>query len=86
MDKTEEIKGIIAYIARSLTDHPDEVSVGVKDSGANSDDILTLTLSVHKDDMGKMIGRQGRTIRAIRTILNAASLRLGQRFELEILD
>ena len=76
------MKALIEYIARSLVDNPDEVSV----TQVEGDQATILELKVNKADLGKVIGRQGRTARAMRTILGAASIRANKRAVLEILE
>ncbi len=73
---------LITYVVRFLVDHPEEVEVK-EIEGAQT---RVLELRVAKTDMGKVIGKQGRTARALRTILNAASARLDKRVVLEILE
>jgi predicted RNA-binding protein YlqC (UPF0109 family) len=73
---------LIAAIARALVDQPDQVSVS-EIKGSHSS---VLELRVAKSDMGKIIGKQGRTAQAIRTILSAASGKTGARYVLEILE
>ena len=73
---------LIATIARALVDQPDQVSVS-EIKGTHSS---VLELRVAKSDMGKIIGKQGRTAQAIRTILSAASGKTGARYVLEILE
>lgn len=73
---------LIATIARALVDQPDQVSVS-EIKGSHSS---VLELRVAKSDMGKIIGKQGRTAQAIRTILSAASGKTGGRYVLEILE
>jgi predicted RNA-binding protein YlqC (UPF0109 family) len=76
------MKELIEYIAQSLVDKPEEVSVNeVKGQQAS-----VIELKVAKEDFGKVIGRQGRTARAIRIILGAASAKMKKRFVLEILE
>ena len=76
------MKNLIGYIAQALVDFPDEVSV----SEVEGQHTTVLELQVAKKDMGKIIGRQGRTAQAIRTILSAASGKSGKRFVLEIIE
>ena len=76
----EQLEGLVRILARSLVDKPDEVEV----SGTESDSRVDLELRVAPDDMGKIIGRQGRTIRAIRTVAKAASVKLGKRVNVEV--
>ena len=76
------MKDLINYIARALVDHPEEVSV--KEVEGNQTSVLEL--KVAKEDLGKVIGKQGRTAQAIRTILSAASGKTGKRYVLEIVE
>ena len=73
---------LISYIAQALVDHPDEVTVNEVDGNHTS----VLELKVAKEDIGKVIGKQGRTARAMRTILGAASAKLKRRTVLEIIE
>lgn len=73
---------LIAYIARSLVDQPDNVKVTVSEE----DDSYTVELAVAADDLGKVIGKQGRTARAMRSILAAASAKENKRSRLEIVE
>lgn len=74
------MKTLIEYVAKSLVDHPEQVVV----RELPSDDGLILQLEVAQDDIGKIIGKQGRTARALRILLSAASARAQQRTLLEI--
>lgn len=76
------LKELIAYIAGSLVDHPDQVQV----TEVEGEQTTVLELRVAKEDLGKVIGRQGRTARAMRTILGAASSKAKKRSVLEILE
>ena len=76
------MKDLINYIAQALVDHPEEVSV--KEVEGNQTTVLEL--KVAKEDLGKVIGKQGRTARAMRTILGAASAKLKKRSVLEIIE
>lgn len=76
------MKALIENIARSLVDNPDAVQV----REVEGDQATVLELTVSGEDLGKVIGRQGRTARAMRTILGAASIRAGRRTVLEILE
>jgi predicted RNA-binding protein YlqC (UPF0109 family) len=76
------LKEVVETIAKALVDHPDEVVVSeVEGEGAT-----VLELRVASEDLGKVIGKQGRTARAIRTLLRAAGMKLKKRFVLEILE
>ena len=76
------MKDLIAYIAKALVDKPDQVEVNEVEGEQTS----VIELRVAKDDLGKVIGKQGRTARALRTILSAASSKLRKRAVLEILE
>jgi uncharacterized protein len=76
------MKELVEAIARALVDHADEVQVRAVDS----DQATVLELRVHPDDLGKVIGRQGRTAKALRTLLGAAGLKMRKRYTLEILE
>ena len=76
------MKDLIGYIARALVDYPEQVKV----TEFESKQTIVLELSVAKEDMGKVIGKQGRTAQAIRTILSAASGKLKKRIVFEIIE
>lgn len=76
------MKDLIKYIAQSLVDSPDEVEV----TEVVGERTSVIELKVAKEDLGKVIGKQGRTARAMRTILSAASAKLRKRSVLEILE
>ena len=73
---------LLDYLARRLVDEPDAVRV----EELEEDDALVLRLHVAEADLGKVIGRQGRIARALRTIVRASSAREGRRVVLEIAD
>ena len=76
------LKELIEYIARALVDNPDQVKV----SEIEGEKTSVIELSVAKEDLGKVIGKQGRTARAMRTILSAASTKVKKRAVLEIIE
>jgi predicted RNA-binding protein YlqC (UPF0109 family) len=76
------MKELIEYIAKSLVDNPEEVSL----TELEGEQTTVIELKVAKEDMGKIIGKQGRTAMAIRTILGAASTKMKKRSVLEILE
>lgn len=76
------LKALIEYIATSLVDTPDQVQV----TEIEGEQGTILELRVAKEDLGKIIGRQGRTARAMRLLLGAASTKLGKRAVLEIVE
>jgi len=81
-ESIEQMTELVNYIARSLVDEPDAVEV----RPVEGDRALVLELTVAPDDLGKVIGKEGRTARAIRTLLAATSAKLRQRAVLEILE
>jgi predicted RNA-binding protein YlqC (UPF0109 family) len=76
------VKQLIEDIAKALVDIPEEVSV----KEVMGEQVTVLELRVAPSDLGKVIGKQGRTARSIRTILGAAGMKLNRRFTLEILE
>ena len=76
------MKELIKYIAEALVDNPEQVSVAEVEGNQTS----VLELKVSKEDLGKIIGKQGRTARAMRTILSAASAKEKKRTVLEIVE
>ena len=77
------MKEFIEYIAKHLVDNPDYVEVEEREPEENK---VVLALKVKADDVGKVIGKQGRTAQAMRTLLTAIAAKEGQRAILEILD
>ena len=78
----DELKALIELMAKALVDTPDAVSV----RETEGEKTTIIELRVAQDDLGKVIGKQGRTARSMRTILNAAGTKLGKRCVLEILE
>lgn len=76
------MKELLEYLAKSLVNDPDDVHVVVTET----DTTVVLELSVAKDDIGKVIGKQGRIVRALRTIVKASAARDGKRVIVEIVD
>ncbi|MBI4483016.1 MAG: KH domain-containing protein [Acidobacteria bacterium] len=76
------MKDLLVMIAKALVDNPDQVAV----TEVEGEQTTVLELRVAQSDLGKVIGRQGRTARSIRTILGAAGMKLRKRFVLEILE
>lgn len=81
-EQSGDVRVLVEQIAKALVDEPDQVSVEAVDEGQET----VLELRVGTGDVGKVIGRQGRTARSMRTILGAASTKLHKRFSLEILE
>jgi uncharacterized protein len=77
------VEDLLAYLARSLVDSPDEVSV---DAFEEDDGTIVLELHVAEDDAGKVIGRGGRTVAALRTVMKAAAVRQGTRVLVDVID
>lgn len=75
------MKELVEVIAKSLVDHPEEVVVTEEEN----DKTVTITLKVAPDDMGKVIGKQGRIAKAIRTVVKAASLKEKKKVVVEII-
>jgi len=82
LSESEQLESLIAYLAKSLVDRPEQVTLRL----ASSDGGFTFELQVAPEDVGKVIGRDGRTVNAMRTLLAAAAQRLGHKARLEILD
>jgi predicted RNA-binding protein YlqC (UPF0109 family) len=76
------MKELVKFIAQALVDKPDEVQV----TEIEGEQTSVLELKVAKEDLGKVIGKQGRTARAMRTILSAASTKIRKRAVLEIIE
>jgi uncharacterized protein len=76
------MKELVKFIAQSLVDNPDEVQV----TEIQGEQTSVIELKVAKEDLGKVIGKQGRTARAMRTILSAASTKIRKRAVLEIIE
>lgn len=76
------VEELLAFLARSLVNHPEQVAVESREEGGT----ITLTLEVAPEDFGKVIGRQGRIARAIRTVMKAAGTRDGRKVVVEIKD
>ncbi len=77
------MEDLLTYLARSLVDRPDEVSV---ESFEEDDGTIVFELQVAQDDAGKVIGRGGRTVAALRTVMKAASVRHGNRVLVDVVD
>lgn len=76
------MKELVEAIAKALVDHPEQVQV----RSVDGEQVTVLELRVHPEDLGKVIGRQGRTAKSIRTILGAAGMKIRKRLTLEILE
>ena len=77
-----ELKELVAYVARALVDNPDDVRV----NELQGERTTILELRVHQDDLGKVIGKQGRTARALRTVVSAAATKAQMRSMVEIME
>ena len=82
-DTFEDITNLVRSLVVPLVDNPEEVSIT---SGELDDGSLLIEIRVHDDDAGKVIGRQGRVIKAIRTLCRAAGSRNAQHVEVELVD
>jgi predicted RNA-binding protein YlqC (UPF0109 family) len=76
------LRDLVVHMAKGLVDHPEDVSVEIVHAGDGGE----LELHVHQDDMGHVIGKQGRTARSLRLALGAAAGRVDRRVDLEIAD
>jgi hypothetical protein len=76
------VRDLVSFLAKALVDHPDEVYTSTYDRS----DSTVIELEVAEEDLGKVIGRQGRTARAIRTLLSAAGQKSRRRYSLDIID
>lgn len=76
------MKELVEYIAKALVDRPEQVQV----TEIEGEQTSVVELKVAKEDLGKVIGKQGRTARAIRTLLSATSTKVGKRAVLEIIE
>ena len=77
------MKDLIEFLARALVDHPDDVSV---ESFEEDDGTIVYEVRVAEDDVGKVIGRSGRTVNAMRAVLRAAAMREGHRVLVDVVD
>ncbi|MGE0764042.1 MAG: KH domain-containing protein [Bdellovibrionales bacterium] len=82
MDHSNSLKDLVELMAKSLVDYPEEVEV----NEIIGEQTTVVELKVAKKDLGKVIGKQGRTAKSMRTILNAASTKLQKRSVLEIVE
>ena len=82
MEGSCTMKELLPYVAKQLVDHPDAVSVTQREDA----DATVLELRVAPEDMGKVIGRQGRIAKEIRTVVKAVAQRDGKRVTVDILD
>ncbi|MFC1837379.1 KH domain-containing protein [Thermodesulfobacteriota bacterium] len=76
------MKELVHYIAAALVDHPDQIMINEKEEG----DTVIIELTVAKEDLGKVIGKQGRTARAMRALLSSAAGKANKRSRLEIME
>ncbi len=81
-EKAPPLRELVIYLARALVEHPDQVVV----EEIEETDAIVFELKVAETDLGRVIGRQGRTAKALRTVLSAASAKMKRRAILEILE
>ena len=77
-----DLEKLVEFIAKKLVDKPEDVNISL----LTAERTTVIELSVSKDDLGKIIGKEGKTAKAIRTILNAASAKINKRVVLEIVE
>jgi uncharacterized protein len=82
LPREAEMKELISLIAKALVDHPEQVQV----TEIAGEQTSVIELRVAKEDLGKVIGKQGRTAKAMRTILGAASAKIRKRHVLELIE
>ncbi len=82
MATTADIPALMAHLAKALVDAPDEVEAEAFDEGGQ----IVVELVVAEEEVGKIIGRQGRMARSLRTIMGAAALKTRKRYQLEIVE
>jgi len=78
----QQLENLLLFLARSLVDEPEKVEV----TGRETDSRVDLTLRVAPKDMGKVIGRRGRIVKAIRAVMKAASVKANKRVNVEVAD
>lgn len=76
------MKELVTVIAKALVDHPDEVRV----NEVEQDHVMIYELHVHSDDIGKVIGKQGRIAKALRTVVSSAAVKQNKRVTVEIMS
>ncbi len=81
-ESTDPVVELVELIAKALVDKPEEVSV----RAVSGEQVKVIELKVDPSDLGKVIGKKGRTAKSIRTLLGAAGMKLKKRFTLEILE
>lgn len=81
MGRTADTESLVRFLVTSLVEHTDDVSVARRESGAG----VTYEVSVNSEDVGKVIGRQGRIIKAIRTVVRAAASVNGDQVDVDVL-
>ncbi|MEE8721613.1 MAG: KH domain-containing protein [Eggerthellaceae bacterium] len=81
--QTEELIGLVDCIVRPLVDNPDDLVI---EANETDDGTVRIEISVNEEDVGKVIGRQGRVIKSIRTLARAAAARSNERVEVEVLE
>ena len=81
-ENTQDIAGLVECVVKPLVDYPDDLEIMSREDGG----AVLIEISVNEEDTGKVIGRQGRVIKSIRTLARAAASRNDMRVEVEILD
>lgn len=81
--QTEELIGLVDCIVRPLVDNPDDLAIEASETDEGA---VRIEISVNEEDAGKVIGRQGRVIKSIRTLARAAAARSNERVEVEVLE
>ena len=82
MEQNQDLKGLVDSVIRPLVDYEEDLEITSREEG----DTILIEISVNEEDAGKVIGRQGRVIKSVRTLARAAASRNGMQVEVEILD
>lgn len=82
VDGSPDLVGFVKYVVSQLVDDPDEININTEQQG----DELTIEVNCAKPDMGKVIGKRGKTIAAIRALVTSAARREGKRVNVEVVD
>lgn len=86
MELTESVKGLLTSCITELIDHPDELRIDVREENTDEGHAVYSDLYVNQEDVGKIIGKQGRTIKSLRTLARALGARQDARVEVEIIE
>lgn len=83
---TEDLVGLVDAIVRPLVEFEDDIEITASETNGEDGSVVLIEIRVHEDDAGKVIGRQGRVIKAIRTLARASASRFNTSVEVELID